>query len=670
MKWIVRLLALVVVVLVVAIVGVLMLPGDRLARIASDQLSAQLGRDVVIEGDVGLSVWPSVGVSTGPLRIANAQGFSEAPLFEADAAQIGLNAAALLQRRVQVERLIAERPRILLQQRADGTANWDFSTTSAQATPAAQSGTGAQNGEANTDGTAPALPNITIDRLQITDATIRIEQDGAAAIAYSDVDLDLSWPDMAGPADLAVSFAPAGQPVQFVGVLGAPLNMLAGGAHPVSGTLTAASGSVGFDGRASLTPEFTGTLTAALPQTSAFLAALGLGAADLPEGMGASVDATMQLTYTSDGRVALRGLAATLDHHEITGDADIALAGPVPKINAKLATNALKLGASEGARAGASSESSGDSASSSSTGGSDSGWSTAPIDASALALVDAEVLVDAPSLSVGGLSFGKSRFLLTNDRARAVFSIRELAAYDGAVTGEFVMNNRNGLSVGGTLQALGINAKTLLSDAGVTERLSGNANTEIRFLGVGQSLDAIMRSLSGEGAFQMAGGVISGLDLDQLMRNGGTGGGTTVFDTLGATYTMDAGILRNDDLLMTLPGIEARGEGKINLGAQTIDYTFTPNSLDSRDGRGLAIPVTVKGPWSDPRIDADLAKALDLNLKEEKEALEERVRDEVKERVQEELGVTVEDGDTVEDVLRKTLEEEAGNALRNLLGGN
>ena len=46
------------------------------------------------------------------------------------------------------------------------------------------------------------------------------------------------------------------------------------------------------------------------------------------------------------------------------------------------------------------------------------------------------------------------------------------------------------------------------------------------------------------------------------------------------------------------------------------------------------------------------------------------MRDEVKERVQEELGVTVEDGDTVEDVLRKKLEEEAGNALRNLLGGN
>jgi AsmA protein len=94
------------------------------------------------------------------------------------------------------------------------------------------------------------------------------------------------------------------------------------------------------------------------------------------------------------------------------------------------------------------------------------------------------------------------------------------------------------------------------------------ADGDLKFLGVGNSFHAIMNSLSGEGGLKTESGVISGFDLDRLMRSGGVTGGTTVFDSLSATFTMTQGNLLNDDLLMTLPLAKAGGEGRIGLGVR------------------------------------------------------------------------------------------------------
>ena len=73
-------------------------------------------------------------------------------------------------------------------------------------------------------------------------------------------------------------------------------------------------------------------------------------------------------------------------------------------------------------------------------------------------------------------------------------------------------------------------------------------------------MHAIMNSLSGDGSVDVGQGKILGIDLDRLLR-GQPGGGVTVFDSLGATWTMSKGILSNDDLLLSLPNVIAKGEG-------------------------------------------------------------------------------------------------------------
>ena len=78
-----------------------------------------------------------------------------------------------------------------------------------------------------------------------------------------------------------------------------------------------------------------------------------------------------------------------------------------------------------------------------------------------------------------------------------MFGLRELNGYGGLVTGEFVANNRNGLSVAGDMVAKGIDMKALLTDAAGITRFSSKGTAKLKFLGTGQSVDAIMKSLDG-----------------------------------------------------------------------------------------------------------------------------------------------------------------------------
>ncbi len=396
-----------------------------------------------------------------------------------------------------------------------------------------------------------------------------------------------------------------------------------------------------------------GALILKTANTDAFLKALGLPGADLPQGLGRSVDVSTQLTLTQDRQLALRDLVADLGGNRLTGAADVSLNG-VPQVNAQLNAGALDLSSATGGDSGG-----GDSTA--------SGWSRAPIDASGLAAFNGDIALRADSVDLGSLKLGATRALLRNDRSRMVFDLREVQAYGGVLGGEFVMNNRNGLSVGGKLAARGVELQGMLRDLAGLERLSGAANADVQFLGVGGSVDAIMQSLRGKGALNMGQGRIAGIDLDRLMRSGDVGGGTTVFDSMGASFTMDGGVLRNEDLLLLLPGFEARGAGQVGLGAQTIDYLFTPKALRGNEGRGVAIPVRVRGPWANPKVLPDLQAAIDLNFAEEKKKVEDKVKTEVERAVERELGVTVEEGQTVEDAIEKKLEDEVGNALRRLL---
>ena len=593
-----------------AAAGLMLLPKERIAKVASAEMSKALGREVLISGDIGLSVWPVLGVKTGPVQIAGPE-WDAAPLLKAEALSIGVGAAAALKREIEIRRVELVSPEINLITAKDGRVSWAFG----ESTEAAGA----------TEGSTGVTP-FSLARATVTGGTVLIDDRRAGTREkLTGLDVALSMPKLAGPATLKLSGLRGGAALSLEGTVGNARDLIAGRLTPVTARFEAAGGSARFEGRMSQALEAEGQMSLSTSSTSTFMQSLGLGAAELPRGMGQAIDMTGQVTFSGGEIVNLRGMTLKLDQNTLTGDADIRLGGAKPQITAKLAAGALDFAslAAEGGSGG---------------GESSAGWSKTTIDASGLAAVNAEVSLAVQSLDAGMIKLGASSLGVSLDNSRLVLKLPKATGYGGQISGEFVVNNRGGLSVGGNLNILQADVKPLLVDLMGVERLSGKGDGFVKFLGSGRNLDAIMNSLSGNGGLAMAGGTISGLDLNGLMGTGNGTKGTTVFDKLGASFDIKAGVLSNDNLNMTLPRIAATGKGVVGLGAQTINYVFTPVALKASSGKDLAFPVKIYGPWSNPKIIPDLSAAIDLNFKEKKEEVKQKANDAIKKKVEQELG--------------------------------
>lgn len=634
MKWIIRLFGLLLLVIVVAVGSLFLLPADRIAKVAADQLRNLTGRDVAITGDVGLTFWPILGVSAGGLEVGNASWAKDGAMLSAANAAIGVDAMALIRGEIKITNIEAQSPTIRLEQRRDGRASWQFTD-----------GGGAAQIETAPTAPASAPRPLTIQRLNITDATLIYDAEGSDLVRYEGVDLSLDWPERAGPAVIDAALRPAGERVTVNATIDRFDQFLNGDVRPLQARVDTKGGGASLTGRAGLAGAVAGDIWVKTSDTGRFLASLGAGAVDLPQGLGRIMDVRAQLTLTPDRRLAIREMTADLGGNTLRGAADITLNG-TPDINAQLSAGALNLAGFAGSDTGEGGTSAAPAP---------SGWSKAAIDASGLAAFNGEIALKADSIDLGALTLGPTRVLLRNDKSRMVAELREINAYDGVISGEFVVNNRGGLSVGGKLAAQGVSMQPLLQQTAGLSRFRGTGDAELSFLGSGQTLDAIMRSLGGNGAVNVGRGSIEGIDLDALMGNFDVKGGTTVFDSLGATFAIENGVLRNTDLLMLLPNFTATGTGQVGLEAQTVDYTVTPKALRVNGDRGLAVPVRIFGPWSAPQIKPDLQAALDLNFASEKAKAQQKL--------EEKLGIQRQDGQSVEDAVKDKVEDKLKREL-------
>jgi AsmA protein len=642
MAWLFRILSALVVMVVICGVALLMLPGDRIAQVAVDQIRAQTGRDVVLRGQTTVSYYPVLGVSTGAVEIANADWSEAGPMLVADSLKLGVDLMSLIGGDVRITGLEMVNPQVVLEIGRDGRANWELGVDGV-----------APSGQPSGVSTALAL---SLDRALITGGRVQFTDHASGARhQVDDLSLDLRWPQYRGAAQLALAARPQGAGlISLTGEIGNLAALIEGEGTTANLEAQANGGTLGYDGGFAMPLDLDGRLSVNLTDTGAFLAALGLPGVDLPPGLGRQASATADLRLTPAMDLSLRRLALTLDQNSLDGAVDVALGQDVPMVNATLSAGLIDLSAATASQ---------DAGGTGGSGVADAGWSQAPIDASTLGLFNGRIDLTATGLRVAGLSFADASLTITVDRSRAVVALNRLSGYSGGMSGQVVANNRNGLSVGGSLRATSVEMESLLNDLAGIDRFTGKADTDLEFLSSGNSLHAIMNGLSGKGSLSMARGTIKGIDLDSLMREGLATGGTTVFDSLSASYTMENGNLFNSDLLLRLPVISASGEGRIGLGARDIDYLFTPRTASADSGGGVVIPVRIRGPWADPRIWPDMEKAIDLNLKAEKEQARQAVED----KIRDELNLPTNEGQSLEDAAKEKLETEILKGLGRLL---
>ncbi len=651
MKWLLRIAFLLVAVIGLVIGALLMMPGGKLSVILAEQVRAQTGRDLKLSGDVKLSFWPVLGMETGPVTFSNASWAGPEPMLSADSMAVGVDAAALISGDLKIRRIIAENPTLRLEL-SDGRGNWQFD----RAAPVS-SGNTVSTPSQNETGT------VTLDFLELTNARLVYVENKAVKFDFANVDLSANWPDVTAPLFVEAKMGVPGGKVEVDLKIPDLPAYATGVAAPLELLLRAPGGEVDFDGLVNLAGEMDGKLHVQAQDTERMLAAFGQAGVGVPLGLGQTAEVASHMTYTSEGRISLREMVAQLDDNRLAGEADIVISDP-PQITARLDGGDLDL-----SRFNAPSGKAGDGGGSATITAAQ-GWSTAPIDASALALANGQIRLTANSIAVPGLTFGPSDLTLNLDRSRAVLNMTPATLFAGQLTGQVVANNRNGLSVGGNLQAEGIDIEQALTTVADIDRLSGTGSGSFEFLGVGQTEAQIMRSLSGKGRMETGKGVISGIDLDRLMGRGEGSGGATVFNSLSVSFTIDQGVLRNDDLLMSLDNFRADGKGRIGIGERNIDYLFTPTALRANSGQGLSVPVRIVGPWSNPLIQPDLSKVIEAAAEGKIKALEGDAKQKVLEKVGDELGTAVTDSESLEKAVKKKLEDEAKKGLLKLLGAD
>ena len=660
MRWIIR-VGLGLAVLVLLALGLMaMVPSERVAAAVGAQFESLTGRKLVLQGEVRPRLWPNLGVTTGPVSIANADwARGEAPLFAAESLSVDVNFGALLGGEIRIIGLSADQPQLNLERSPEGRENWVFQTQG--------------------DGTVPAAaPAFTLDEGRITGGSIRFDdRQSGRLIALDAVEGRLSIPEVSGLFTLSATGLASGQKVAIDLSGGVFSTFAMGRVVPVKLALTAGGSRLVFDGRGGTSPLVAeGALQADLSDLPALGGFLGADLAAPGPGLGQKVlTVAGNLTLDDTGTAYLRAAEIVADDNRLTGDLDLRPGEARPKLSAELTAAPIRIGTGPDGEMGEGG-----------AGGMQApGWPEGEIDVSALAAMDAEIALSAPSIDLGVLTLGTTRAVITVERARAVFDIRQMEAYGGSVTGDFVVNGRGGLSVGGRLALAGIQTQPLMSDLAGYDRLLATGDLELQFLGVGNSIAAIMASLEGDGALELGKGELRGLDIGGMLRTLDTGhvgeGQKTIFDGLAGTFTMAGGVLTNRDLKLVAPYLTASGAGEIGLGARTLDYRIRPTALAAEDGTGgVMVPLLITGPWAAPRFRLDLesiarekmeaeAKAAAERVAEAAKAAEAAAKAELEQRLKDELGVEVapEEGlggaairgatEALEDQARKALEE-------------
>jgi uncharacterized protein involved in outer membrane biogenesis len=85
----------------------------------------QTGRDLVIDGDLKLSVFPDIAIELGKTSLSNAKGFGDKNFADIGSGEISVKVMPLLKKEVKLDEIRLQDLKLNLQRNADGTTNWD-----------------------------------------------------------------------------------------------------------------------------------------------------------------------------------------------------------------------------------------------------------------------------------------------------------------------------------------------------------------------------------------------------------------------------------------------------------------------------------------------------------------------------------------------------------------
>ena len=643
---------------------------DDIAKAVRDRT----GRDLKLDGNLSLSVFPWLAIETGHAELGNPTGFGAGPFIAVQSADVGVKLIPLLRGQFEVRRLRLDGLRVSLIKDQRGHTNWEDLTkssgTSAEAKsqgPTTIAGLTLKDGALDyrdlASGSHWRLTNLhastgrlggkepfdldlvaTVDQGEGSDAT-QVKLNAAAMLdteakryGAKDLKLDLlqvptakrakerklsvSAPSIAADLQQQTLDAP-----QFgVRIAGAELNGSLKGERIVDA------------------PKFTGTLK--LPNTSPRKLLEELDAEvpktrDVNALSALAFDATFHATGES---VLFENLKLTLDDSHLTGRAGIENLKD-KTITFDLTMDQLDLDRYQEPEQKKPAEKA------------DAKPFELPVEA--LKSLNARGTLAVGQLTVAGIRMSAVKLTVDAKDGLVRLNPSQAKLYGGAHRGSVVLDARGDVARLSVEEHMnGVQLAPLFADLFDSKRLSGNGVASAVLTARGNNSKALIHSLDGHLDFDVTNGALEGTDLWYEMRRARAlwkrepaptqaSTGRTAFHTLKGTGTIDKGVLSNRDLQIDMDYLKANGQGTLDFTSQAVDYRLQTNvyripeqgaGAEMQDLKAAEIPVRVSGKLADPKVGLDLDALAKAEAGKKLDEKKQEVTGKLKEKLDQWLG--------------------------------
>lgn len=268
---------------------------------------------------------------------------------------------------------------------------------------------------------------------------------------------------------------------------------------------------------------------------------------------------------------------------------------------------------------------------------------------------------------------------------KGLFRVHPLSAnlYQGGYSGDLRFDVRGDTPKLGMDEKLtGVQSGPLLKDFLGKDYVTGKANLAAKMSASGIEPMAIRRSLNGNGSVSFEQGQVKGINIGHLIRKGyalykgqpapAEETRETDFTDLRSSFTVKDGLVSTSDLSASSPLFRVDGKGTAHLVSEKLDMrldTTVISDIKSAAGdsagelKGVTIPVTIKGSFSEPKFGVDVSSVLKAKLDAEVDKQKAAAEAELERKKQEAEA----EAKAKLDKEKEKLEEKAKDKLKDLL---
>lgn len=235
---------------------------------------------------------------------------------------------------------------------------------------------------------------------------------------------------------------------------------------------------------------------------------------------------------------------------------------------------------------------------------------------------------------------------------------------DLGVTGSATTTSTPSISL--SPQVNGVDMHTLLKTFADFDKLEGRGNLKGSLNFSGNKVSDWKKTLSGNMSTVITDGAWRGVNIAKTIRDvkaslkslkggdqpiGSSDIEKTDFTELSASFQINQGIAKNQDLNMKSPLLRISGNGEISLPASQINYLLNAALVNTSKGQqgkerddlaGVTVPIRIKGPLAKPSYSLDVASLIQQNanakLEEKKAQLEKKLTDKLDKKIGSSLG--------------------------------